>query len=116
MQPFSRQMGDCILYTIINLSDVNMEGFVRTQFNDFVDKPYSDRELYDFFAEIAKLPVQHTIIDGRNFCSGPISSFIQTACDVTKYYVRPEDGERKLLDREFCERQLEHGYSETDNL
>ena len=109
MQPFSRPMGDCILYTMLNLSDAEMDAFVKNKFHDFAEKPYSDRELYDLFAQIAMLPVQHTIIDGRKFSSGPISSFIQTACDVTKYYIRPENGEKKPLDREFCKKELEHG-------
>lgn len=116
MQDFSRDMGDHILFTLLQLSDdknnrdglsTEMSGHVKEELEAFASKPYSDQELYDCLDKISQIPVAKFKDGERQFCIGHISSFMQAVCEVRKFYIRPEDGEKKPLDREACRKNLE---------
>jgi hypothetical protein len=105
-------MGECVLYTLLNLSDdknnndglpTEMAGWVKEKIEAFVVSPYSDMELYDFLDSVARIPIERF----GGGCVGDISGFIQAACDVKKCYDRPEDGDKKFLDKEECRKKLE---------
>jgi hypothetical protein len=102
MQKFNRSMGDLILYTFLNLSEREMETYVKLKIQDFVAKPYNSRELYYFLDSVAHLPC----VKIGTVCVGDISGFMQASADVTKYYEVPEDDDFKMIDLEWCEDQL----------
>lgn len=94
-------MGDFILYTFLNLSEREMEAYVKLKIQDFLAKPYTTKELYHFLDSIAHLPCER--IGAASV--GDISGFMQAASDVTKYYEVPENDEAKMIDLEWCEDQ-----------
>lgn len=103
MGKFDRKMGDCVLYTFLNLSDGEMETYIKLKIQEFVAKPYNTKELYYFLDSIAKIPVTRI----GKIAIGDISGFMQSAADVTKYYEIPdEDEETRMIDLEWCEDQL----------
>lgn len=102
MTKFNREMFDCVLYTFLNLSDAEMEPWVRKEINEFAAKPYTSKELYLFLDKISKIPISRI----GKIVVGHISGSMQAAADVTKYYIMPEDDEAKMLDHEDCERKL----------
>lgn len=102
MSKFSREMGDCVLYTFLNLSDSEMETHVKLKIQEFVANPYSTKELYYFLDSIAKIPV----IRIGKVAIGDISGFMQSTADVTKYYEIPEEDNARMIDLEWCEDQL----------
>jgi hypothetical protein len=65
-----------------------MEPYVREKIQEFIAIAHTPRELYDFMDWISKLPCER--IEGSKICVGDIDGFIQSVCDVTKYYERPE--------------------------
>jgi hypothetical protein len=108
-------MGDHILFTLLQLSDdknnrdglsTEMSGHVKEDIEAFAAKPYSDQELYDFLDKISQIPVEKFKDGDRQYCVGHISSFMQAVCNVKKYYNRPEDGEKKPLNKEECRKSL----------
>jgi hypothetical protein len=102
MSPFNRSLGDLILYTFLNLSEREMETYVKLKIQDFLAKPYTTKELYYFLDGISKLPCTRM----GNICVGDISGFMQASADVTKHYEVPSDDEAKMIDLEWCEDQL----------
>lgn len=115
MRDFDRNMNDYVLFTMLQLSDdknnrdglpTEMSGHVKEEIEAFAAKPYSDQELYDFLDKISQISVTKFKDGDRQFCVGHISSFMQAACKVKEYYTRPEDGEKKPLDREECRKHL----------
>lgn len=116
MQDFNRSMGDLILFTMLKLSDdknnrdrisTEMSGHVKEDIEAFASNPYSDQELYDFLDKVSQIPVTKFKEGDRQFCIGHISSFMQAICEMQKYYKRPEDGEKKSLNKEECRKNLE---------
>lgn len=112
MSEFDRMMGEMVLFSFLHLSDdknnndglpTEMAGWVKEKIQNFVASPFSDAELYDFMDDISRIPAKRMGF----ICVGDISSFMQVVCDVTKYYTRPVDGEKKLLDMERCKKMEE---------
>ncbi len=95
-------MGDLILYTFLNLSEREMENWVKTKIQEFVAKPYTTKELYYFLDSIAKIPT----VKVGSATVGDISGFMKASSDVTKYYEIPGEDEAKMIDLEWCEDQL----------
>jgi hypothetical protein len=102
MNQFNRNMGDLTLYTFLNLSELEMEAYVKLRIQDFLAKPYTTKELYYFLDEISKLPCSRI----GSVVVGDISGFMQAAADVTKYYEVPGDDEPRMIDLDWCEDQL----------
>lgn len=73
------------------LSDREMEPYVRKKIKDCLSGNPTPRQLYDMMAEVAGLPCERTVINGQKVAVGHISGFIQAYCDVTKHYHRPEE-------------------------
>ena len=102
MAKFNREMGDCIVYTFLQLSEDQMETHVKLKIQDFLAKPYTTKDLYYFLDSISKIP---TVKIG-NIVVGDISGFMKSASDVAKYYEVPEDDDPRMIDLEWCEDQL----------
>jgi hypothetical protein len=92
-------MGDLILYTFLNLSEREMEAYVKLKIQSFLAKPYTTKELYYFLDEISKLSCARM----GKICVGDISGFMQASADVTKHYEVPAEDEAKMIDLEWCE-------------
>lgn len=107
MKEFERRIGDVILYTFLNLSDggtgSQMEPWVKKKLQDFAAKPYNTINLYDFLNEISRIPIVKT--DKASI--GDISSFMQVAADISRFYSKPQnEDEARMIDLEWCENQL----------
>ena len=70
----------------LSQSDSQMSSQVRDKLASVVNRPHTERELYDAMAEIAALPI---VPVAPKLVSGEISSFVKSFCDVTKFYERP---------------------------
>lgn len=84
---FKEAMG----YMAFELSDREMEAYVRTKIKDCLSADPTPRQLYDMMAEVAALPCERTVIQGQKVAVGHISGFVQAYCDVTQHYKRPEE-------------------------
>ena len=72
-----------ILYEFLNLSEREMEDYVRKEIEKFLNKDHTTSEVYDFCDHISKLSCKKI---SEGVCVGDISSFMQVTLDVTKYY------------------------------
>lgn len=73
---------------ISQCSDSQMAGHLRQKCVTLLETSPSEAECYDFLNSISKEPCVKV---ADKVCLGEISSFIQTYCDVTKYYARSKN-------------------------
>lgn len=82
---------------ISQCSDSQMTECLRQKCVTLIETSPSEAECFDLLNSISKEPCVKV---ADKVCLGEISSFIQTYCDVTKYYARPEDaGDSRNTDR-----------------
>jgi hypothetical protein len=90
MKPFGRGLGLMLLDYLCKASDTQIDPALQRKCVEFSEqKTFTDAQLYDFVAEIAATPIDRI---SPKVAIGEISSFVQAACDVKRYYTRPEDG------------------------
>lgn len=80
----------CMNVIAFELSDRELEPYVRQKIKDCLALDPTPQQLYDMMAEVAALPCDRLIINGQKLAVGDISGFVQALCDVKKHYIRPE--------------------------
>jgi hypothetical protein len=91
MNKFNREMGEEILKYILITSTRESEQYIKDQTKLFVEKGFTDRELYDYIDDIGKIPVDRFEFSGTKVCVGDISGFTQKLCELSLYYERPSE-------------------------
>ena len=92
MKDFNFELFKDGMYIIAQeLSDHEMEPYVRQKIKDCLASNPTPRQLYDMMAKVAALPCKRIMLAGQKVSVGHISGFIQAYCDVTKHYNRPEE-------------------------
>lgn len=80
-----------IILKISDAPDSQVSDRIRQKCSSFIKEPRSESECYDLLDSISKEPC------------GEISSFIQTLCNVTKYYPKPGDANGKQISESLQE-------------
>ncbi len=87
MKPFQVDLWRELVPILCKLSDDHMTPAIRSKLSNAAVG--SDAELYDTLAEVAATPVVVLPPGPPRLLLGDISGFVQTVCDVRKYYERP---------------------------
>lgn len=103
-KPFPRQLAETAIAFCCFASTNDMEPSIRKEFNEFAAKPFTTPEAFDFMARISKIQCDRTEIQGRRVCVGYISGFVQSLCDVERYYLRPDDDTPTSIPQEAMNR------------
>lgn len=78
MRTFKRTLAELTLYTFLETTKV--ETPLKLQIQEFLAKPYTSRELYDFLSKIQS--------------------------DLQERFDRPTEDEPRMIDLEWCEDQI----------
>ncbi len=63
-----------------------MDKHVRDEILEFNENDHTPTEMFDFLQSISEKPM---IKLNEKVCVGEISSFVQSLCDLNKFYLRP---------------------------
>jgi hypothetical protein len=112
MNKFNREFGEMVIYYIKTCPHNDAEEWVKEKTRVFHAAPYTDAQLYDFIAEVSKIPVYKMESPNENICIGDISSFLQVLCSINNHYIRPEGGVLSELDLKTFTEQLDKDFKQ----
>lgn len=78
---------DNLLQILCDASETQIDTDIRSNIKKFMNEQHTLREKYDFIESISKKPLNTST---NNIGSGRISHFVRAACDLERYYERPE--------------------------
>lgn len=99
---FKRDVGDVIVYTLLQLPAREMDAEIKLKIQEFLAKPYKTSELYNLIIEISKCPT----VKVRNYFVGGVSGLTRVTANLARDYDPPDDDEPRMINLEWCEEQL----------
>lgn len=95
-KPFNRETGDGILAFLCFASENDADTRVRSKCVAFAGNPYTSPQLYDFLEEVASEGGPSVKMrSGALISVGYVSGFVHAACNVARFYNRPEEDEMR---------------------
>lgn len=96
MAPFQHEVGEIVLVAVLYAVPREVSETVRLDVADFIRKPVSTKELYNYCNQIASLK------EG-------VSNYVRVLCDVKAFYAPPDKDELKLIDIHKVKKLLDKG-------